>query len=168
MDLALISVMADTAAAFGVVASLLFVGYSVRQNSRGQRLTAVHAQTAAFQEMASKLIDTPDMAEIVWRGSQDLDKLEGVERMRFDVGVNNVFRAGQTAYWEWQHGVFDDKLFANIARATESFVSLPGVSAIWGTRCDQYTSDYQAFLDNCVAKGNQGTAYPWWRPEDTR
>ena len=37
MDLALVSVVADTAAAFGVVGSLLFVEFQVRQNSAGLR-----------------------------------------------------------------------------------------------------------------------------------
>jgi len=161
MDLALVSVMADTAAAFGVVASLLFVGYSVRQNSRGQRLTAVHAQTITFQDMASKLIDTLDMAEITWRGLQDPDKLDGAERLRFDVAVNNVFRAGQSVYWEWKHGMFDEELFAGITRATEDFISLPGISEVWGTRRYQYTADYQTYLDKCAANDSQGLAYQW-------
>jgi hypothetical protein len=43
MDLSLIAGMADVLAAFGVIGSLIFVGFQVRQNSAG-----LHNEAAQF------------------------------------------------------------------------------------------------------------------------
>lgn len=162
MDFTLISVLADSAAAFGVIGSLIFVGFQVRQSSKGQRFAAVQSQTAMFQDMVAQLIETSDMAEIVWQGMQDPDKLEGASRMRFDVVMNNVLRAGQSIHWEWKHGVFDDELFAGLTRGFQNFAALPGFRTVWGTRHDQYTHDYQAYIDDMVALSEGKAKYEGW------
>ena len=152
MDWAVISGMADTVAAFGVIGSLIFVGYSVRQNSKGQRYAAVQTQTASFQAAVTQLVSTPDAAEILWQGSQNPEKLEGASRLRFDVLVNNMFRAGQSIHWEWQHGVFDNELFSGLATGFQNFAALPGIGVVWDSRRDNFTSDYQAFIDGLIVQ----------------
>jgi len=161
MDLALVSTIADAAAAIGVIGSLLFVGYSVRQNSAGLRATAVQAQTAMFQEMSSRLVDDTDMAKIVWQGSIDIKNLKDASLMRFEVTINNVLRAGQSVHWQWQRGLFDDELFAGLTRALENLATLPGVRAVWDGRRHQYTPNFQTFMNGLVAKSKGTAPYLW-------
>jgi hypothetical protein len=155
MEWAFISGMADLVAAFGVIGSLIFVGFQMRQSNVGLRLASVQSQTTMFQGIVSQLANTADMAEVVWQGYQDIDKLEGASRLRFDVAVNSVFRAGQSIHCEWQHGVYDDELFAGIAIGMENFATRPGARVVWKDRHDQCTPEFQKFVEECFAKGNQ-------------
>jgi len=164
MNLELISVLAEAAAAVGVVGSLLFVGYQVRQNSAGLRAIAVQAQTAMFQDMSSRLVDDTDMAEIVWQGSLDIENLKDASLMRFEVTINNVLRAGQSVHWQWQRGLFDDQLFTGLTKALENLAALPGVRAVWDGRRHQYTSSFQTFMSGVMAK-SEGTAPYLWSSE---
>ncbi len=66
MDWTVITGVADSLAAFGVIGSLIFVGFQVRQNSAGFRNSAVQDHMAAYQELYSNVLNSADLAEIVW------------------------------------------------------------------------------------------------------
>ena len=85
MDWVVISGVADTAAAFGVIGSLIFVGFQVRQNSAGLRHTAVQAQMSVYQDLFSNILDSGEMAEIWFQGLQRPEAVDGSRRTRYFV-----------------------------------------------------------------------------------
>lgn len=160
MDWAVISGVADMAAAFGVVGSLIFVGFQVRQNSAGIHNTAVQHQIAAYQDMASPVIVSGSMAENWWQGLNNPEELEGVSLLRFFAYVTQMLRTFQGMFWQRQRGVLDDGLFVSLETFLEDMVSTPGWQHVWHNRRHQFNPDFQKFVDTISAVHKGVTLYP--------
>jgi hypothetical protein len=160
MDLALISTMAEAAAAFGVVGSLIFVGLQVRQNSAGVRHAAVQAHMTAYQELYSNIIDSEETAKIVRLGLQNAEQLDDTESMRFYVFTSKVMRIYQGLHWQWRRGGFDDALFHSMVAMLKDFSTLKGWQSAWKTRRHHYDPDFQVFMDDIFASDGGKTLWP--------
>ncbi|HIF10184.1 MAG TPA: hypothetical protein EYQ81_10330 [Sneathiellales bacterium] len=160
MELALISVVADTAAAFGVVGSLMLVGFQVRQNSAGLHQAAVQNQISAYQNMASNILDSKDMAEVWCQGLYHPDKLEEVALMRFYAYVSKMLRTFQGIHWQWRRGVLDDELFNSLGSFLEDMGSTPGWQHVWHAWRHQFDSEFQAFFDGVIEEHKGKELYP--------
>lgn len=82
MSLSEIADIADLAAAFGVIASLLFLGWELRRNANQTRLTNWNATLSALREHKRRT-DDPYVADVIDRGRQDFDALSGSEKIAF-------------------------------------------------------------------------------------
>lgn len=160
MDWALISGVADTAAAFGVIGSLIFVGFQVRQNSASLHNAAAQASMAAYQNMTSHVIDSADVAELFFRGLDNPEDLEGDALKRFYAYVSKMLRTFQGMYWQWRQGTFDERLFISMTSHFEDFALTPGWQQIWRVRRHQYDSDFQEFIDKIMSAGEGEPLYP--------
>lgn len=160
MDLALVSVLADTAAAFGVIGSLIFVGFQVRQNSSGQRAAAVQAHMSTFQEVYSPIMDTEEMGKLVFDGLRDPELIEGSQRMRFYVFCSKILRTYQGLHWQWKQGVLDDAIFSSMITFLDDMSVAPGWRHVWSLRRHQYDHDFQDFMDAIFADGRGVPLWP--------
>ncbi len=166
MDWTAITGVADTAAAMGVIGSLIFVGFQVRQNSKGLQHAAVQSLIATFNELYSNLIDSGDMAEIFWQGLRDPDQIEGANGVRFYAFGAKFLRAMQGIHWQWQRGVMDDKLFNSLVSFMEDAGTAPGWQHLWRTSRHRYDSEFQGFMDSLMAAGKGRAMYPEWATEE--
>ena len=71
-------------AAVGVVLSLLFVGWGIRQNTSQLRADASYSITASVNELSADIYSDPALAELILRGEADLSALSPLERSMFD------------------------------------------------------------------------------------
>lgn len=83
MSLASIAAVADLLAALGVIASLLFLSWQIRQNTRALGNQNWLAIVERIAEQSTRTLNR-DVAETVSRGSADYEKLEEPERIVFD------------------------------------------------------------------------------------
>lgn len=67
-----------------VVASLIFVGLEVRQNTSQLRTEAARAVTEMVNDLNASLFSDADLTEIVLKGSQDFDALNEIELAQFE------------------------------------------------------------------------------------
>ncbi|NQV21567.1 MAG: hypothetical protein HQ511_09145 [Rhodospirillales bacterium] len=147
MDWTVISAVAEMTAAFGVVGSLIFVGFQVRQNSAGLRYTAVQAQMTAAQDLAGDLASSQEITEIWQQGMQDPENMEDTSRMRFIILGSRMLRTLQSIHWLWLRGVLDDGMFRSQTALMEDFSAHTGWRYAWKVRRHHYDSDFQQFVD---------------------
>lgn len=166
MNLELISVVADAAAAFGVVGSLIFVGFQMRQNSAGLRQTAVQGHISEFQNIFSSLCDSGEMARIWYEGFEAPEKLEGPDLLRFYVQGNKFMRTYQGMHWQWKQGGLDDALFASMTALLKDLAVAPGWQFLWRNRRHQYDPDFQKFMDAEITAAGGKPLYPEWAAEN--
>jgi len=160
MDLALISVVADTAAAFGVIGSLIFVGFQVKQNSVGLHNAAAQSQMVAYQDVTSNIINSPEVAEVFFLGLENPEKLEGTSLNRFYAYGSKMLRTFQGIHWQWRRGALDDELFDSMATLLEDFSLHPGWQLVWRVRRHQFDVEFQKFMDTQLATGEGRPLYP--------
>jgi len=155
MDWAVISGMADAAAAFGVIGSLVFVGFQVRQNSEGLHIAAVQSLMSTYQDLFVSLIDSKDFAEISHQAFRDPESLEDASLMRFYAYGSKMFRVYQGMHWQWRRGAIDDGLFNSLTTFLEDIALAPGWQHFWRERRHQYDPDFQKFVD-AIMEGGKG------------
>jgi len=160
MDWAVISAVAEASAAFGVVGSLIFVGFQVRQNSAGLRHAAVQSHISAYQDLYSNVINSGEMAEILWRGVQDPTKVDGPELLRFFTFTSKILRTYQGLHWQWEKGVLDAGLFTSMSTLLEDMSVTPGWQYVWRERRHQYDPSFQKFMDKMMADGKGKALFP--------
>jgi hypothetical protein len=133
--------------ALAVVASLIFVGIQLRQNTRAVKATASQAHTAHWQAMLTPVIEHEDVAEIYRRGLSGMDSLTDNERVRFIVLVGAMFRFAESARLQWLHGQLEDAHWMNMERNLTALAGNPGFKGYWAIRRDWYASDFQVWYD---------------------
>ena len=92
MTLSQFADFADLLAAFGVVASLLFLGWEMRKNAEQSRLTNWQATHSATREHKRRT-DDPYVADVVDRGRADFDALTSSERITFGFWMEEWIQA---------------------------------------------------------------------------
>jgi hypothetical protein len=125
--------LATTLSAVGVVISLVFVGYELRQNT-----AAVKA--AAIQELSSQSVDfltawsTDDvLPALLARTSQGAtpDEFTPEENQRLTLLYLTALRAYEARFIQVQLGVLDEDIFESMAGAS-AFYRRPWLRARWG------------------------------------
>ena len=159
MDWVVISAVAEMTAAFGVVGSLIFVGFQVRQNSAGLRYAAAQSLITTYNDLFSNVIDSEEFAGIFRQGLQDLGSLDGASSTRFYAFSSKALRIYQGMHWQWQRGAIDDGLFMSMTTLLEDFSTRPGWRDLWRNRRHQYDADYQSFMDKLIEEGNGKPMY---------
>jgi hypothetical protein len=166
MDWVVISAVAEATAAFGVIGSLMFVGFQVRQNNTGLQNAAVQSLMSTYQDMFSNTIDSAEVAEILLQGFQSPAKLEGGSLVRFYALSSKLFRIYQGIHWQWQRGTISDGMFHSITALFEDYSATPGWKHVWRERRHQYEPDFQKYVDSMMAQDRSRTLYPGLVAED--
>jgi hypothetical protein len=67
-----------------VVASLVFVGYEIRQNTSQLRTDGARSVTEMVNQLNAGIISDATLTEIVEKGEQDFESLDEIERRQFE------------------------------------------------------------------------------------
>jgi len=97
--------LAEIVVAFAVVASLLFVGLQMRQNTNAMRIAAGQGLVASWSATNRDIIANKDMAELL-DGTAAMP--EGADRLRLLLWSQNVIREGEVNYYNWVDGNLAD------------------------------------------------------------
>ena len=134
-------VAACLAAVIGV-ATLLYLAIQTRQNTRAVR----HAATRGVQEDANawrfRIVENPEVAELLRGGLRDPDTLSPNDRYRFRMLLDALV-------FHWQHAYHSDEAVpdVNITR----MLGTPGGSWYWSRAKDVLESDFIAYVDAILA-----------------
>ena len=152
MSLELINTLAQTIAAVGVIASLVFVGVQIRRNTVAIRAQTFHAVTDSFNTVNLTLGATPQTARVARLGFAGLANLNEDERAQFAFGATAVMRVFETIYYQSKVGVVEKKLWETEQKTMASLLSLPGMREWWATNVlENYTIEFRALVDRTIA-----------------
>ncbi len=144
-----VSGIAEIFGASGVIGSLLYVGYQIRQNTiAAQRTNARH--TAAELGNSLGLLIDEQVAEIFLRGSESLENLNTVERYRFDLAMVRWLQAIEQAFLDHREGFYPDEQFNTYRNNIPAVLNTPGGSDWWHQRdawfCKSFRDDVNKLL----------------------
>ena len=109
------ALLAEILSATAVVASLIFVGFQVQQQSDETALNTRAIETAAYQDLISQIsqintlvIENGDFATIRDKGFRGIEFENEAERDRFNAYVNLLGRHGDLAYRQYTQGLISE------------------------------------------------------------
>lgn len=147
MTLQDLSLIAQIVGGAAVLASLIFVGIEVRQNSAITR-AQVHQQlsdtfTAYLETLASH-------ASIVATGTSSKAGLKGMtdeELLRFSFLMAGLFKIWENGFYQHKSGFLDDRAWQSNVQWMLTWYHLPGVRTWWSVRKDLFAHEFQACVE---------------------
>ena len=140
-----------------VVASLVYVGLQIRQNTAATRAASHHAVTDSFNEINLSLAREPALAEVWCRGSQTRVGLSDDERIRFDLFLLSYLRVFETLFYQSQVGAAEPRLMEAEERSLESMFALPGYREWWHENPYALDATFRSYVESFFSRSAAAT-----------
>jgi hypothetical protein len=143
-----ISAIGQLVGALAVVISLIYLAREVRSNARATRLAAMRSTLDSFSRCAQQITEHPDLAELYYRGLDDFESLEGVDRARFNSLMHQIFRSMGAMYYQHLEEHLDPRVWCGFeALVREDFNAYPGERAWWRSRSHWFSEGFAKFIN---------------------
>ena len=134
--------------ALGVVLSLLFVGYSIVQNTKATRAQTRHAITQSFMSIAEIICERPEaFAAGLSSNLEDFHRLPVGDKAYFISSVFGLFKYYELMFMEYKDGNTDDVSWNAWSRHMLMQFHQPGVRAWWTLREATFHPEFRKFLN---------------------
>ena len=140
--------ISQIAAAIAIVASLIFVGIQLRQNTRAVLVSTSQTHFTMWTSVASPLVEDADIAKIYWQALSDFDSLTDQDRMRFIVYMSNVFRFYESSRIQWRRGVLEAEHWHSVEVNIRAFATQPGVKRFWKIRRHWHSPEFVRWFES--------------------
>ncbi len=110
-------------------------------------------------EVVVRIAVDKEFRDIYWRGLKGLSNLHGSETAAFAAWIIHTFRVWESFYYQWQEGVFDDRLWAGFKVQLCDLFGYPGTREIWSARYHQLSEGFREFVDNEVVSAESKPLY---------
>lgn len=150
-----------------IVASLVFVGLEVRQNSVATNAAANAAVSDAFIELNLVLASSPELAKAVVVSFDDSEKLSPEDRILILAMWRTVFHVWSNAHRQWTNETLDQVLYESIISEISTYgygndesikdIDGRGRSMRWAWESERFifNTEFQNFVDEHLGKGSQ-------------
>ncbi len=131
MDLENFAGWTDFLAAIGVIASLVYVGYQIKETRKAVRAATAQARTDLGVQLISSRY-TSDIADILVKSLSDPDSLTKSERFKLNSFFSAHVRHCQNLFYQQQQGLLDAYFSFGVARVTAYWVrNYPWAAEEW-------------------------------------
>lgn len=130
-----------------IIISLIYVGLQIRQNTKATQISAAHSYLDTQNGFIGLINQSDSLADILDRGANGLDKLQGGEIIQFSAFHDQCFSSFQTFYIEWHDGVLDDRLWEYYKHALADVMTHEGIQTWWSNRKHWYHPAFQAYVE---------------------
>ena len=139
--------VAQIVSAAAVIASLIFVGFQLRQATASIRASSSQAHSAMYTELVDSIIDNADFARLWSIGLTDPKALQEPEWVRFVAYASALFRMYESSRVQWLNGRLDEEHWHTIERQAVDFSHLPGLQRAWTLRSHWYSPEFRDWFD---------------------
>ena len=145
-----VSALSESIGAFGVIGSLIYVGYQIRQNTVATQRTNARV-TASDHARALLGIQDEKVADIVFRGVEDFYSLTPLEQYRFDLAITVWLEAIEQAFLDHAQGNYPDDLIYVHRTRVPAVINTPGGLVWWARRKAWYSQNFRDIVADLLA-----------------
>jgi hypothetical protein len=142
----------QSAAAVGVIASLIFVGLQVRSSAKAVRSGTAQAVHENFASWYLSLADNVDGLAVVLKGFGALDALTATERAQFNCIFLAFTSHSQNAFHQWRQGHLANEFWACWEALLMNMVHTTGGVAFWRERSYVFADDFRREVEAMAAR----------------
>lgn len=150
VNLAAIAQISQTLGSIAVVASLVFVGFQIRQNTKATRAASHHAVSEALNRLNILWARNGDAARIWLSGMSDRRALEPDERWRFDSTVRAYLHVCETMYTQADLGAGDLGIVMAEENGIKTVFSSEGVKEWWAENPFGFSAEFRDYVGGLI------------------
>ena len=160
--------IAEAVGVLGVIGSLVFVGFEVRQSAMATKAETDALLADAFPELNLTLASNPELASALATWGQDPDSAPPAARNQMLAFTRALFHVWSNAHRQHLNGTLDPALYQSVVQEIEAYASGPssaaegrsnrdvsnrGVHMKWAWESERFlfNPDFQAFVDSILA-----------------
>ena len=144
--------------ALAVLASLLFVGLQIRQNTKSQKVVAVDSLSAAIAAINVPAMESPELGEALAKATQDWGSASREQRIIAHYFLFSYFKLAENAWYQQRAHVLDREQWAGWETMMRTYYHTPGVqTAWWPRRRSAYSPAFQEFLAGTTSPEGAGS-----------
>ena len=134
--------------AIAVVLSLVFVGYSIVQNTKATRAQTHQAITQSFMSLAGILSTRPEaFAAGVRSSAEEFERLSEGDKTFFIASIFGMFKYFELMFIQHRDGNTDDASWEAWSKHILMHFHQRGVQAWWALRRETFHPDFRNFLE---------------------
>jgi len=133
--------------AAGVIASLIYVGVQVRQNTRSMRAATYDSLVRSNGEWLAPLIQDAALATSFEVAVSNWAEVEEDQRPRVMFLLTQLFRHWENAFFQQQQGTLAPSLWLTWQVVILSYFHQPGIQEWWQLRRTVYSTEFREFLE---------------------
>jgi len=134
-----------------IIVSLIYVGLQIKQNTDTLKLSTIHNTMEDFADLYLFPAENSEFADIFFRGLQDINALESVDRLRLFGYFHKFYRTCENSHYQFTRGALESEPFKGITDQFVFITSMPGAQFYWQERKSWYSEEFQAYLDRELA-----------------
>jgi hypothetical protein len=150
MNLAEISQISQTLGSAAVVASLIFVGFQIRQNTKATRAASHHAVSEALNRINLLWARNRGMTRIWLSGMSHRGALTPEDRWRFDSTVRAYLHVCETMYMQADLGTGDLGIVAAEENGIKTVFSSEGVREWWAENPFGFSPEFRDYVGRLI------------------
>jgi hypothetical protein len=150
MTLADISQISQTLGSAAIVASLLFVGFQIRQNTIATRAASHHAVSEALNQINLLWARNKEVARIWLAGLSDRRALTPEERWRFDSTMRAYLHVCETMYTQADWGAGDIGIVTAEETGIKSVFASEGVKEWWAENPFGFSPEFREYVGRLI------------------
>ena len=138
--------------AAGVIASLIFVGWQIRANTKAARLRMHEQVTQTYMSfLGSILVDPGSFAAGFKSDDPDFADLDDAQKVFFFSTMLGFFKHFEMMYVQYAQGVMDERTWNAWSTHIRMQFHQPGAQHWWNLRKETFIPEFREYLDNSTA-----------------
>jgi hypothetical protein len=133
--------------AVGVIASLIYVGIQVRQNTRSMRAATYDSLVRSNGHWLAPLVQDAALAASFEVAVENWTDVAEVQRPRLMYLLTQLFRHWENAFFQHQQGALAPNLWLTWQGIILSYFHQPGIQEWWQLRRSAYSTEFREFLE---------------------
>ena len=135
--------------AAGVIASLVFVGWQIRTNTKTTRLHMHEQVTQTLLSLLSSVLQDPEAFNAGLRSkSSDFESLTEKQKMFFFATMLGFFKHYELMHVQYRHGVMDQDTWDAWSEHIRMYFHQPGAQAWWSLRKATFVPAFREYLES--------------------
>ncbi len=143
------SAIRETLGFVGVMASLIFVGMEIRQNTLASQAAAIQEATTMARQWGLMFVTDPEVNRIDLIGRADRSQLNVEDQARYTWIVTTFMWGMQGMYRQWELGVLPDQEWQAWNRVICQNVAGRDLDAAWLETRTTLTPDFVEIIESC-------------------
>jgi hypothetical protein len=152
MNWEMVGAVGQAVGALAVVISLVYVARQVRSATRESQHQTGLRVSFEISRWAELLATDGEMAQIFLKGSQGLEPLEPVEKVRFFAATGILFTALETAFQELRSGNWPEWSNQDVTTLVAWWTAVPGIQEWWPERRHFFSPAFAEHVDRAISE----------------
>ena len=137
----------------GVILSLLYLAFQVRDHSRGLRLESYGRSLDRLARMQERFAEDSEISKIYNKGLVEPEELSIDERIRFTWVLTEMFGAFEYMHYQQRKGDLPEEIWNRWVETIKFWLTYPGVRGWWYGKPSPFSDEFCSFVEQCIRDG---------------